>query len=152
MPLSPAHSPTPWNGAYAATKASLYTLSQVLSMECRPLGIHVAHVAPGAVVSRIAANNARAFALPPTSLYAGWRGAIVRRIWMSQGANAMDTAQFARALVGAVLRPDGRPPPLYLRMGGNTLAWAVLAWVPRAWALWLMWRVVGGKPAKVGSS
>lgn len=136
-------SPTPWSGAYASTKASLKSLSEVLEMECAPFGICVMHVAPGAVKSNIATNNQAKFWLPPDSLYKGWIDAIIRRMHQSQEPGTTETGVFADWVVGAALKPR---PPRYIIVGAKSWVWVVFRWLPRTWVLRFMWSYFAGKP------
>ena len=46
----------PWGGVYGATKATLARLSETLSMEAKPFGVHVVHIAPRGVKTNINAH------------------------------------------------------------------------------------------------
>jgi NAD(P)-dependent dehydrogenase (short-subunit alcohol dehydrogenase family) len=48
-----AHTPLPFGGPYAASKAALWALGESLRGELRPWGIHVATVEPGAIATPI---------------------------------------------------------------------------------------------------
>ncbi|MEH6516365.1 MAG: SDR family NAD(P)-dependent oxidoreductase [Halioglobus sp.] len=48
--------PTPFSGAYCASKAALHILSEVMRMELKPLGVHVMTVYPGGVASEFGYN------------------------------------------------------------------------------------------------
>ncbi|KAJ3035832.1 hypothetical protein HDV00_003367 [Rhizophlyctis rosea] len=48
-----AYVPTPWGGAYAASKASVKSLSSIMRMEMKPFGIKVLHVALGGVTTNL---------------------------------------------------------------------------------------------------
>lgn len=63
-----APSGPPWFGIYAATKSSLRTISEVLSLECRPFNISVSHINTGTVQSRIL-DKQDTYIPPPGSLY-----------------------------------------------------------------------------------
>lgn len=128
--------PTPWNGLYCAAKAAVYSMSEVLSMECRPFGIKVLHVAPGAVKSNISKSGAEVYSLPDNSLYQSYLPNIIVRIWASQGLGSMPTRAFARGVVSKALQKE---PPLYMLSGGNSFLFAILKWLPRALVLKYMW-------------
>ncbi|KAF9527729.1 oxidoreductase [Crepidotus variabilis] len=133
---------TPWNGIYCASKAAANTISEVMSMELRPLGINVLHVAPCSVKSNIA-NNAAHFSLSPNSLYTTYLPNIIKRIYISQGSNSMPTAQFAKGVVSRALRAGG--PPLYFSAGGSEWTFRLFKWLPKAFVLWYMWRIYSQK-------
>ena len=115
----------------------MQSISDVLSMECRPFNISVLHVAPGAVRSNISANGAAEFRLPNQSLYSAFVPNILKRIHMSQTMGAMKTDEFAKQVVSTAL---GRNPPLYLYAGGKTWLFHVFRWLPKYWVLSFMWR------------
>jgi len=130
--------PTPWNGLYSAAKAALHSLTEVLYMECKPFNIDVMLLIPGAVKSNLSKNQANIFTLSPNSLYTRYLDNIVSRIHASQGSHAMPTEEFARRAVAKALSSS---PPSHVTLGGGTLFFSVLKWVPRAWVLWLMWKI-----------
>lgn len=131
--------PTPWGGIYASTKAALHSLTDTLYMECTPLNISVLLVATGGVQSNLSANQTASFrGLPEDSLYKRYLGDIVGRIHMSQDPRAaMATDEYARRVAGKSLR---RRPPRYMMLGGATLMYRALLWIPRTITLWLFWR------------
>ncbi|EIW65337.1 oxidoreductase [Trametes versicolor FP-101664 SS1] len=133
-----AYVPTPWAGIYASTKAAMHSLSEVLYMECTPLNIAVVLVTTGAVRSNLANNRLATYpGLPEGSLYARYLPNIIERVGMSQGTDSMPTDEYARRVVRSTLQ--GRPPR-QMRLGGKTLLYRVLQWLPRGFVLWLMWR------------
>ncbi|OJT15605.1 NADPH-dependent 1-acyldihydroxyacetone phosphate reductase [Trametes pubescens] len=130
--------PTPWAGIYASSKAAMHSLSEVLYMECTPLNIAVVLVTTGAVRSNLANNRLATFpGLPEGSLYARYLPNIVERVSMSQSADSMPTDEYARRVVRSTLQ--GRPPR-QMRLGGKTLLYRVIQWLPRGFVLWLLWR------------
>ena len=128
---------TPWNGIYCASKAAVLSISEVLSMELKPLGIAVVHVAPAAIKSNIATNGHARFALTPNTLFGAYLPDIIRRINSSQGAASMPSAEFARRVVAGVL---GAPPRRYMSLGGGAWMFALFKWLPRGLVLMLIWR------------
>ncbi|KAF5384872.1 hypothetical protein D9615_001337 [Tricholomella constricta] len=133
---------TPWNGLYCASKAAVQSISDVLSMECKPFNISVLHIAPGGIQSNISANGASRFSLPENSLYSAFLPNILQRINASQALGSMPTDAFAKEVVATALRKN---PPLYLSTGAHTTLFAILKWLPKTWVLWLMWRVYSKK-------
>ena len=107
-------------------------------MECKPLGVSVVLIAPGAVRSNLASNNARKFTQPSTSLYKGFLDHILRRMNVSQDPTSMPTADFARRTVDRILARRG--PPLYLMLGGHVSQIKLLKWLPKWLVLWLVWK------------
>jgi 1-acylglycerone phosphate reductase len=132
--------PTPWNGIYCSTKAAAYSLSEVMNMECRPFGISVMHVAPGAVRSNISNNAAALYTLPPDSLYKAYLPNIMKRLYVSQEPGSMPTKKFAEEVVSKALRAS---PPSYVLTGGFATSFWILKWLPRGLVLNLMWWIMG---------
>ncbi|KAF9269991.1 oxidoreductase [Marasmius fiardii PR-910] len=130
--------PSPWNGLYCATKASVRSISEVLAMECRPFNIQVVNVAPGSVTSNISQNQMSKFTVPEGSLFSAYLPGMIRRINASQGPKSMETREFARRVVKQVL---SKSPPLHLIEGGNKWLLKIMVWLPRKWILWWMWNM-----------
>jgi short-subunit dehydrogenase len=116
--------PTPFAGAYCASKAAVQTLSEVMRVELAPFGIRVMTVQPGKVRSSIA-NNSRA-ALEQTTVKGGYyesiRAKIEKRAGISQ-KGAMTAEDCARRIVDAMLRPK---PPFPLPVGPGSSALPIL--------------------------
>ncbi|KAG6866056.1 hypothetical protein C0991_009153 [Blastosporella zonata] len=136
--------PTPWNGAYCASKAALQSISDVLSMECKPFNISVLHVAPGGVQTNIADNASARFSLPDSSMYKVFLPNILRRIRASQAPGSMPAHVFAKEVVAKTLRKN---PPLYMSLGSNSTILGIFKWLPKTWVLWFMWRIWSKKSA-----
>ncbi|KAJ6621098.1 hypothetical protein B0H10DRAFT_2018699 [Mycena sp. CBHHK59/15] len=128
----------PWNGLYSATKAAMHSMSEILSMELKPFGIRVLHIAPGSVRSNIANNQAVRFSLADDSRYTAFLSNILARMQASQGATAIPADEFAGKVVTKAL---SRTPPAYMTLGGNARTFSFLKWLPRAWVLWYFWRL-----------
>lgn len=107
-------------------------------MECKPFNVNVMLVAPGAITSNIAKNHKNEFSLPEGSLYSSYLQQIIARMNASQGKHSMPAEVFAKQVVEKSLK---RTPPQYIVLGGNAFLASLLLWVPRTWALWLMWRM-----------
>ncbi|TFK30855.1 NAD(P)-binding protein [Coprinopsis marcescibilis] len=135
---------TPWSGVYSASKAALASISQVMAMELQPFNIQVIHVAPGAVKSNIAANVLEGFELAENTLYGAYIPDILRRIKASQAPNTMPNEQFARQVVGKALRRQ-HPFYTYLSLGGNSVLFAMLKWLPKTWVMRLVWNTYSKK-------
>jgi len=128
--------PTPWSGAYAASKAALHSLAQNVQMECAPFGIKCMLIAPGSVKSSIAQNSSEGYVLPKNSLWKNYSDAILARLWASQTTWTMPTETFARQIVDKALRQN---PPRFVSIGGGALIWKILLWLPRSLALYALW-------------
>ena len=111
-------------------------------MECRPLKIEVMLVAPGQVKSNISDNQAARFRMAPDSLYGAYVDKIIARMHLSQGPGAMPTAECAKQIVKASLRPRLQR---YLTLGGRSTTMAILAWLPRALVLLIFWKRFSGE-------
>lgn len=119
--------PTPFAGAYCATKAAVNALSDSLRMELQPFGIEVITVQPGGVASQFSATAAKRCHLKDASLYAAVAEAIAARVGASQ-ARATPTEVFAHKMADAVLAPN---PQAVVRIGHHSLLLPFLKrWLP----------------------
>ncbi|KAK0208842.1 oxidoreductase [Desarmillaria ectypa] len=134
--------PTPWHGAYSSSKAAVQNISEVLSMECRPLGINVMHVAPGSVTSNFSRNQEKWFSLPENSLYTAFLPNIMERMHASQTKSSMSNEEFSRRIVDKAL---ANSPPSYISVGGNAFLFWLFKWLPRSWVLGLLWKLYSRK-------
>ncbi|KAL1748990.1 hypothetical protein HDZ31DRAFT_28574 [Schizophyllum fasciatum] len=130
--------PTPFNGLYAASKAALHSISDVLAMELRPFNIDVMLVTPGGIRSNLANNGALAFKQPEDSLYKKYLPAILRRINLSQTTGPWSAEDFALDVVAKCLR---KRPPAHVMNGKGWQAFYALKWLPRTWSLYLFRRI-----------
>lgn len=136
--MAPFTRPTPWNGAYSSSKAALHRVTEVLYQECQAFNIHVTLVVPGAVKSNIADTQLKAgIVMPENSLYKSYTEAIIRRVLLSQGSNAMTAEDMAKLLVTKTL---SKSPPQYLTMGGSSFTFSLFLWLPRAFVLNFLWK------------
>lgn len=106
-------------------------------MELKPLNISVLHVAPGAIKSNIANNGVARFSLPEDTLYSEYLPSIFKRIQSSQGPSSMPTDKFAAKVVHQAL---SKRPPRYMTLGGGSTLFSVFKWLPRGFALYMLWR------------
>jgi short-subunit dehydrogenase len=120
--------PTPFAGAYCASKAAFNALSDVLRMELAPFGIHVVSVQPGAIRSGFGAAASKGAGLVTVaSWYAPMAAGIARRAMSSQH-NAMPADEFARQLLRGLLAEE---PPAVVRLGPQSMVLPALkAWLP----------------------
>ncbi|KAK0198935.1 oxidoreductase [Armillaria mellea] len=140
--MAKRHSGLIVNIAYSSSKAAVHNISEVLSMECRPLGINVMHIAPGSVTSNFAKNQEKWFSLPVNSLYAAFLPNIMERMHASQTKSSMSNEEFSKRIVDQAL---AKPPPSYISVGGNAFLFWVFKWLPRTWVLGLLWRLYSKK-------
>jgi len=138
--------PTPWNAWYCATKAALHSLTETLRSEAAPFGIEVLLVAPAAVRSNIAANQAKqlrgdegAHTLPEGSLYGDFVDSIVARLHASQlESHSMPTEKFTNIVAN---RMEKERPGGFLTAGGGVIVFKILGLLPRRLTLWLLAKV-----------
>jgi short-subunit dehydrogenase len=122
--------PTPFAGAYCASKAALNAASDALRMELRPLGIDVVTVQPGGIQSAFGERAADDVNLAPDSPYQAIREGVLSRANESQ-AGATPAERFASELVGKLAQPH---PPALIRLGQkSTLLPLMKRWLPNAW-------------------
>ncbi|WP_237067510.1 SDR family oxidoreductase [Microbulbifer guangxiensis] len=131
--------PTPFSGAYCASKAALHALSDVLRLELKPFGIRVMTVQPGAIASefgRHAQVSLRGL-LAPDSWYKRQEEVVQARALESQ-QNATLASTLARKVVKELLR---KRPPAVLRVGNRSrlLPW-MARWLPRGFRDWILSR------------
>jgi NADP-dependent 3-hydroxy acid dehydrogenase YdfG len=120
--------PTPFAGAYCATKSAVHMLSEVLRMEVSPFGIDVVVVQPGGVKSSIADSGARDLERyrSQRSRYQPVYAGIEKRTYASQD-NPMLAEDFARELVEQAF---AMPAPRLIRLGTGTDVLPRLAELP----------------------
>jgi len=110
--------PNAGSGVYAATKAALEGLSQCLSQELRPLGIHVTAVAPGAFRTDFLSDHSIRQTQTGSGDYAATAGAVVAALRKSGGRQIGDPARAAQSILAIV---DSNTPPLHLLLGSDAL-------------------------------
>ena len=120
--------PTPFSGAYCATKAALHALSDAQRMELKPFGIDVIIVQPGAIESKFGDNSLANVLqrITPESLYAPLKEAIKARATASQD-NPTPAAEFAKILIAQLLNN----PKAVIRIGNGSFGLPLLKrWLP----------------------
>ena len=121
--------PTPFSGAYAASKSAFHAASDALRLELAPFGISVVLVQPGGIASKFSANAEAQLEKTTQGLnhYAKSMDAILRRTRISQ-ESAMPVDQFTEKLMDLLLKKS--IPPL-IRLGTHsTLMPFLQKWVP----------------------
>lgn len=120
--------PTPFSGAYCATKAALHALSDAQRMELAPFGIDVIIVQPGAIESKFGDNSLANVLqrITPQSLYAPLKDAIKARATASQD-NPTPAAEFAHILIAKL----SNKPKSVIRIGNGSRGLPLLKhWLP----------------------
>jgi NAD(P)-dependent dehydrogenase (short-subunit alcohol dehydrogenase family) len=107
--------PTPFSGAYCASKAAIHAWSDVLRMELKPFGISVVSVQPGGIKTDFGINCTRTVdnLLKPDSLYSGIGNFIYARANTSQ-EKATSVEVFIQKIIRKITRPN---PPAIIRAG-----------------------------------
>lgn len=111
--------PTPFSGAYSATKAAVHAFSDSMRMELKPFGIDVVTVQPGGIESSMG-ENALNFVrkhFPDNSRYAKVREFVEARANASQ-ASPTPVVEFAAKLVKAL---DVEQPASVVRLGDKSV-------------------------------
>ncbi|KAG0347234.1 hypothetical protein BG004_008147 [Podila humilis] len=122
-----AYLATPYGGLYAATKAAVHSITDVLRMELAPFGVRATVVSPGAIKSNIGDNNLKAFHLPETSFYQTVIKYVMSRANASQAPGCTPTAEFAKYVVNKCLK---KSPPRYIDYGSLSNLFRVLRYFP----------------------
>jgi short-subunit dehydrogenase len=119
--------PTPFAGAYCASKAALNAASDALRMELRPLGIDVVIVQPGGIRSSFGDRAAGQVNLAVDSPYQAIRSGVLARANESQD-DATPADVFASDLVQQLKRGN---PPAVIRIGKKSSLLPMLKqWLP----------------------
>lgn len=111
--------PTPFAGAYCASKAALHAISDVARVELEPFGIRVVTVQPGAIKSDFAASAAKQVndTVTEDSWYFSTKSAVVGRSNASQ-EKAMSARELATKLTAIALKDK---QPAIIRMGKKSV-------------------------------
>ncbi|MCO5578751.1 hypothetical protein L7F22_032596 [Adiantum nelumboides] len=143
-----AWAPTPWAGAYCASKAAVQALTHSLRVELRPFNIHVMLVCPGSVKSNLGTSNLARLSQHQWSLYAPYTSSILERATASQTSSATPAHLLARRVVEASLSPH---PPSHLAFGHMTTLFYLLSFSPW-WVRDLFMSLRFGLPSRSTSS
>lgn len=139
----------PWIGIYSATKSSVSTLSEVLSLECRPLNISVTYVNTGTVRTSIL-NKTDSYTAPPNSLYHSFVHNIQKCMDMGRGEGnslATDVDVYVERVLNKTIGKSGTVrrgmAPVEVLEGSHTWSHLVMRWLRKAWYLELIWSLLG---------
>ena len=119
--------PTPFAGAYCASKAAVNAMSDSLRMELAPFGIDVITVQPGGIRSNFGEAANEYLTLRADSLYAHMHKSIAERATLSQ-AEATPADVFARQMADAVLA-DSPVPVVRIGEKSALMPW-LKKWIP----------------------
>jgi NAD(P)-dependent dehydrogenase (short-subunit alcohol dehydrogenase family) len=107
--------PTPFSGAYCASKAAIHAWSDVLRMELKPFGIKVITVQPGGILTDFGKNCEKTVRanLKTGFWYSGVEKYIYARANTSQ-EKATPVKIFVKKLIAKITQKD---PPAIIRLG-----------------------------------
>ncbi|KAF9553107.1 oxidoreductase [Agrocybe pediades] len=130
----------PFMGYYNPSKAALHAYTETLALELKPFGVHVMLCSPGSVKSNIA--DVSVSNLPEGSFYSANEDKMTRVLFYGQNRSPMPTNKFAKVVVDKALTSS---PPTYMTAGGTTTLWSFLKWLPRPFALKMIWNATVGE-------
>lgn len=133
-----AYKATPWGGIYCATKATIHSLSDVLSLELKNFGVKVMIVAPGAIKSLIGVANMERL-IPRTVHYESVLDRIIARANTSQ-VNSTPAEELAKTVVRSALSSS---PPRYLTTGATTWKFSLMYYLPTFVSDWWVAKLYG---------
>jgi NAD(P)-dependent dehydrogenase (short-subunit alcohol dehydrogenase family) len=134
--------PTPWAGAYCATKAALSAVSEALGLELSPFGIKVVTVKAGGVSSEFGNNAKKAMdrVLAPGSAFGAFAQGMAARAVEGQTRTA--SAESAAAFI--LKLAERKNPPSSARFGPKSRSLVLLkALLPKALVDGMMARKFG---------
>jgi NAD(P)-dependent dehydrogenase (short-subunit alcohol dehydrogenase family) len=106
-------------GLYGATKFGVEAISEALSLEVKPLGIHVTAVEPGMFTTDLLATTSMKESKNRIADYDGTVGYIRNAIPTFNGTQPGDPVKFGKAIV---VLANSDNPPLHLPLGNDSLA------------------------------
>ncbi len=116
--------PSPFSGAYCASKAGLHAMDHALRIELRPFGIRLITLQPGAIQSAFGDNSSAGLAWLKRSRYDS------RKVMM-RAAASQDRPTPAGKLAARLIRELGRKNPrANLRYGYGSLGMPLLSRLP----------------------
>ena len=116
MVLEFFYSPTMWMGIYDSSKAAVRIMTEVLSLECRALSIHVMLISAGVIKSNMLGGFDN-YELPEDSLYKSYARAIWEHLdFVQQPRSMMPAEDFAEESLSKALSSS---PPSYVLAGGQ---------------------------------
>ncbi|KAJ1800406.1 hypothetical protein LPJ59_001129 [Coemansia sp. RSA 2399] len=116
---------TPWSAQYTASKAAIHAFSDAMRVELAPFNVNVVVLAPGGIVSNLAATIDPSLA--PWSRYKSVEPEIVERARLSDPGKAMPADEFAKAVVPRIL---AEKPSAYISYGRSTMLVLILSYFP----------------------
>jgi NAD(P)-dependent dehydrogenase (short-subunit alcohol dehydrogenase family) len=134
--------PTPFSGAYCATKAAIHAWSDVLRMELKPFGIKVITVQPGGIVTDFGKNCEKTVraTVKANSWYSEIEKFIYARANTSQ-ENATPVELFVKKLIPRIVQKD---PPAIIRLGKRSFSLPLMKWIlPGKWLDQVMMKKYG---------
>jgi len=124
---------TPWAGVYAASKAALLSITDVLRLELHPFNISTTYIGAGAIQSNFADNTLASTDMSQyqsdASVYRSKAGMLISRAKMSQDPSHSTTAaKAAEPIVGAVsnvMFKEKKAPRLVMTGGRARVLWCM---------------------------